>query len=102
IEGAARIKINRGDLNRYFPVGGYGSDSADRGALTTVAIQRAETLHGHELDRGSIFVVGDTPLDVAAAHTAGAAAVGLATGEVSVDELRDAGAEDVLQSLEDP
>jgi phosphoglycolate phosphatase len=102
IEGAARIKIDRGDLNRYFPVGGYGSDSADRGELTAVAIGRAETLHGHSLDRGSIFVVGDTPLDVAAAHAAGAVSVAVATGEYSVDELRSAGAEHVLTTLEDP
>ena len=102
IEGAARIKINRADLNRYFPVGGYGSDSADRGVLTSVAIQRAETLHGHDLDRGSIYVVGDTPRDVAAAHTAGARSVGVATGEFSTDDLRGAGAEHVLETLEDP
>jgi phosphoglycolate phosphatase len=102
IEGAARIKVDRADLNRYFPVGGYGSDSADRGALTAAAIQRAETLHGHELDRRSIFVVGDTPLDVAAAHAAGAVSVAVATGEFSTEELRGAGAEHVLSTLEDP
>jgi phosphoglycolate phosphatase len=102
IEGAARIKINRADLNRYFPVGGYGSDSADRGELTAVAIRRAETLHGHEVNRKSIYVVGDTPLDVAAAHAAGAVSVAVATGEFSADDLRGAGAEHVLATLEDP
>ena len=102
VEGAARIKIDRADLNRYFPVGGYGSDSADRGTLTSAAIKRAETLHGHDLDRRSIFVVGDTPHDVAAAHAAGAVSVGVATGEFSTDVLRASGAEHVLSTLEDP
>jgi phosphoglycolate phosphatase-like HAD superfamily hydrolase len=46
-------------------------------------------------------VVGDTPRDIEAAHGAGAIAVGVATGEYSVDQLRDGGAEHVLRSFED-
>ena len=46
------------------------------------------------------LVVGDTPHDVEAAHGAGAIAVGVATGHYSVAELRGAGAEHVLSSLE--
>jgi hypothetical protein len=41
VESAAHIKLARGDLNKYFHVGGYGSDSPDRTELTRCGIQRA-------------------------------------------------------------
>jgi len=49
-----------------------------------------------------MLVVGDTPLDVAAAHGAGTVAVGVATGHFSADDLRGAGADHVLETLEEP
>jgi phosphoglycolate phosphatase-like HAD superfamily hydrolase len=47
-------------------------------------------------------VVGDTPLDISAARGAGARSVGVASGKYSLDELRAAGADHLLSSLEDP
>jgi phosphoglycolate phosphatase-like HAD superfamily hydrolase len=46
-------------------------------------------------------VVGDTPYDIAAAHGAGAVAVGVATGSHSADQLEAAGADYVLGTLEE-
>jgi len=46
-------------------------------------------------------VVGDTPLDIAAALATGARAVGVATGPFSVADLRSAGADVVLPDLSD-
>ncbi len=99
IEGAARIKMERSHLNRYFAFGGYGTDSRDRAQLTRAAIDRAEMLHGHDIDPASIMVVGDTPRDIAAAKAVGAVSVCVATGEYTVAELRDAGANHVLESF---
>ena len=48
---------------------------------------------------GAAVYVGDTPADVAAAVTAGARPVGVATGSFAGDELRAAGAVDILASL---
>ena len=45
--------------------------------------------------------MGDTPRDVEAAHGAGAIAVGVATGEYTVGQLADAGADHVLNSFEE-
>src|SRR5919109_1225463 len=59
-------------------------------------------LVGRELDPSGVHVVGDTPNDVEAAHSVGAVAVGVASGRYSIDELRQAGAEIVLRSLEEP
>lgn len=101
MEEAARIKLERGRLNGYFSFGGFGSDSPDRAELTKRAIERAEDLYGRTLDPGRCAVVGDTPLDISAAHAAGAVAVGVASGHFSVDDLRTAGADHVLASLEE-
>jgi len=102
IEGAAHIKLSRARLGRFFLFGGYGSDSSIRSDLTRAAIARAEALHGHDVDPAEVMVVGDTPRDIEAAHGAGAIAVGVATGEFTVDQLVDAGADHVLRSFEDP
>jgi phosphoglycolate phosphatase-like HAD superfamily hydrolase len=100
-EAAAHIKLARGDLNHYFSFGGYGSDSPDRTELTRRALERASTVLGHTVDPHTVPVVGDTPLDIEAAHGAGALGIGVATGHYSVDELRAAGADGVLRTLEE-
>ena len=100
-EAAAHIKLARGDLNHYFSFGGYGSDSPDRTELTRRAIEWAGTVLGRAVDPGRVMVVGDTPLDIEAAHGAGAIGVGVATGHYSVDELRAAGADHVVATLEE-
>jgi phosphoglycolate phosphatase len=101
VEAAAHIKLARANLGHYFAFGGYGSDSKDRTQLTRRALERAAVLLGEPLDPREVLVVGDTPHDVDAAHGAGAVAVGVATGHFSREELRDAGADYVLGSLEE-
>ncbi len=101
MEGAARTKLMPANLNRFFLFGAYGSDSPDRGELTTLAIAKATRLHG-PLTADQVYVVGDTPHDIAAAQVAGATSIGVATGHYSVDELTRVGATHVLSSLEDP
>jgi phosphoglycolate phosphatase len=102
VEEAARMKLERGGLNRFFSFGGYGSDSPDRAELTRRAIERAEGILKQPLDPKRVLVVGDTPLDIEAAHAAGGLGVGVATGHYSDDDLRKAGADYVLGSLEEP
>jgi phosphoglycolate phosphatase len=102
VETAAHIKLSRAGFNRYFPFGGYGSDSADRVELTKRAIEKGGLLVGDTLDPKDVFVVGDTPKDVEAAHGAGCAAVATATGHYSREQLEATGAEYVLDSLLQP
>jgi phosphoglycolate phosphatase-like HAD superfamily hydrolase len=101
-DSAAFIKLGRANLARWFTFGGYGSDSIDRTALTRVAIERAGRLLGEDVDPATVLVVGDTPLDIEAAHGAGAVGVGVASGHYSSEQLREAGADFVLESLEAP
>jgi phosphoglycolate phosphatase len=102
LEAAAHIKLARGGLDGFFAFGGYGSDSPERDKLTRRAIDRASGAIGRPIDAADTYVVGDTPNDIAAAHAAGAVAVGVASGKYSVDDLRSAEADIALQSLEDP
>jgi phosphoglycolate phosphatase len=102
VEAAAHMKLERGGLNRFFSFGGYGSDSPDRAELTKRAIERVGTILEQPVDPKQVLVVGDTPLDIEAAHAAGAVAVGVASGDYDEDELRRAGADHVLASLEQP
>ena len=100
IEAAAHIKLARGRLNRFFSFGGYGSDSADRTEVTKAALRRGELVSGGTLADGGCLAVGDTPRDVKAGHGAGIRVVGVATGSYTVDQLREAGADYALPTLE--
>jgi phosphoglycolate phosphatase len=101
VEAAAHMKLERGRLNRFFSFGGYGSDSPDRAVLTRRAIERAKEILKQPLEPKQVLVVGDTPLDIQAAHAAGAVAIGVASGHYTAEQLRDTGADHVLESLED-
>jgi len=92
VEAAAHIKLARSGLNRFFSFGGYGSDSNQRAELTRCALRRGRLVSGGVLEVASAISVGDTPRDVAAGHGAGIEVVGVATGNFSVEELREAGA----------
>jgi len=94
LEGSARIKLERGHLNRYFPLGAFGTDSRDRHEITRVAIALVSTMHGRDIEPSEVIVVGDTPV--------GAISLAVASGSYSVDELRRSGADLVLASLEEP
>jgi phosphoglycolate phosphatase len=100
IEAAAHIKLARANLNRFFSFGGYGSDSSDRTEVTQAAMRRGELVSGGGLEDGACIAVGDTPRDVRAGHGAGIEVVGVATGSYGTDELRAAGADYVLPTLE--
>jgi phosphoglycolate phosphatase-like HAD superfamily hydrolase len=92
VEAAAHIKLARAGLNRFFSFGGYGSDSNERVELTRCALERGRLVSGGVLENASSISVGDTPRDVAAGHGAGIEVVGVATGNFTVAELRQAGA----------
>lgn len=101
VEAAAHIKLHRGNLNRFFSFGGYGSDSSDRGELTRIALRRASLVFGEDLGPESAVAVGDTPHDADGAHAAGLPCVGVASHNFTADQLRDGGADWVIGSLAD-
>ncbi|GAC1323208.1 MAG: HAD family hydrolase [Thermoleophilaceae bacterium] len=102
VDAAAHIKLARAGLNRYFPIGGYGSDSRDRIELTRRAIERGSQMLGVTLEPRQVVVVGDTPKDIEAGRGVGARTVGVASGHYSSEDLRSAEADAVLDSLAQP
>jgi phosphoglycolate phosphatase-like HAD superfamily hydrolase len=101
VEAAAHIKLHRAGLNRFFSFGGYGSDSNDRGELTRVALERAALVYGEAVTPERVIAVGDTPLDVDGAHAAGIECVGVGSHNYTVEQLREAGADYAIASLDD-
>jgi phosphoglycolate phosphatase len=102
VEAAAHIKLARANLNHFFGFGGYGSDAPERVEVVRTALDRAGRVCGGNVDRDRSFAVGDTPVDVEAAHGAGIRIVAVATGEYGVEELRAADADHALATLEEP
>jgi phosphoglycolate phosphatase len=100
-ERTARIKLEYFDLWRYFRCGAFGDDAADRNALVPFAIERARACGLGAVAADAVFVVGDTPHDVACARASGAVPVGVATGTFTVEELRASGADIVFADLSD-
>jgi phosphoglycolate phosphatase len=99
-DGAAHIKLARADLNRWFTFGAYASAGAERADIVREAVARGEAIFREDVPNAEIFVIGDTPRDIEAAHAAGCSAIGIATGHYDVAALRAAGADHVLETLE--
>ncbi|HEV3363063.1 MAG TPA: HAD family hydrolase [Acidimicrobiia bacterium] len=100
-DGAAHIKLQRGGLNRWFTFGAYASAGVDRAGIVRRAVERAEAMIGRDVPNEEIFVIGDTPLDIAAAHAVGCTAVAVATGHFDGAALAQADADHVLETLEE-
>ncbi|TPW21625.1 MAG: putative phosphatase [Elusimicrobia bacterium] len=89
MERGARIKLEPSGLNGYFPWGGYGSDAYHRHLLLKKAVARAKKHHRlRRVDPADVFVIGDTPLDVAAGKKAGYRTVAVGTGFATWEQLR--------------
>lgn len=58
-------------IDRYFSVGGFGSDDSDRSKLIKIAIQRAEMNYKFKNNGQNVVYVADTPRDIEAARKAG-------------------------------
>jgi phosphoglycolate phosphatase len=82
-------------------IGAYGSDDSHRPALVEVARRRAAEAQQQPIAAGQIVLIGDSLLDVDAAHRNGARVVAVATGEITAEQLRAAGADAVFDDLTD-
>ena len=99
--GGARLKLGSVDLFRRFAVGGYGSDHEVRNHLPRIAIDRARAVWGMDFDRADVWIVGDTPLDVACGRHEGVRTLAVATGRHPAAELAACGADVVVPDLTD-
>jgi phosphoglycolate phosphatase len=84
-----------------FEIGGYGSEIYPKGALLLSTRGRAAEKYGADIGVGSTVYIADSTRDVEAARIGGARCVAVASGRSSAGELRDAGADLVLDDLAD-
>ena len=103
IRAMAEVKLGALGLSDLLDldIGAYGEAHEVRSELVDVARARAAAAAGADFGGESTVLVGDTPLDVAAALATGARAVGVATGDYSGADLAAAGAHAVLPNLTD-
>ncbi|MBO0732647.1 MAG: haloacid dehalogenase-like hydrolase [Acidimicrobiaceae bacterium] len=99
----AVVKVAAFGLDRWLDldVGAYGSDDADRERLVPVALGRIAEQHGVTVAPSDVWVVGDTPRDLACARAGGARCLLVATGRYTAPELRQSGADEVMEHLRD-
>ena len=84
--GGARAKLTYYGLIEFFPDGAFAEDAGDRSSIARRALALAEQA-GPVAENG-VFVVGDTPHDIACATAIGARTIAVATGGYTLDELR--------------
>jgi phosphoglycolate phosphatase len=101
IRPMAEIKLAAAGLTRHLDleVGSYGDLHEIRAELVAPARAAAAAAYGQDFGGTATVLIGDTPLDVAAALATGARAVGVATGHFSTADLAAAGAHAVLPDL---
>lgn len=102
MEAGARTKIGVFDLNHYFPVGGFGDTHNDRAGIMRDALLNAQAHYETTFELKDVWVIGDTPLDIAGGKAIGARTMGVATGGAfSYDDLLAAGPDVVFHDLLD-
>jgi phosphoglycolate phosphatase-like HAD superfamily hydrolase len=101
LERGARVKLARFGIEHYFKLGAYGSDSAIRRELPPIAVERALGLTGRRFSGKEIVIIGDTEHDILCGEALGVRAIGVATGQYSLDELQPYGADHLFEDLAD-
>lgn len=98
----AALKLAAFGLDGWFDldVGAFGSDHHDRCELVPVARARVAQRYGRL--PGDVWVIGDTPNDLACARAADARCLLVATGRIPYSELSALPAEAVWADLSDP
>ena len=101
IRPMAEIKLAAAGLTRHLDleVGSYGDLHEIRAELVAPARDAAAAAYAEDFGGTATVLIGDTPLDVAAALATGARAVSVATGHFSAADLAAARAHAVLPDL---
>jgi phosphoglycolate phosphatase-like HAD superfamily hydrolase len=89
------------DAHLDLEVGAYGESHEVRAELVHLARGNAARRYGTGFSGAATVLVGDTPLDVAAALETGARVVAVATGGTTAARLAESGAHAVLPDLTD-
>lgn len=85
---SAQIKLAHHGLWDHFEFGAFGDDSELRNELGPHALRRAIARHGVDFPADQVWIIGDTPHDIACGKAIGARTLAVGTGGVSIDRLQ--------------
>ncbi len=89
IQRIAWSKLRAADLDHWFGCGAFGDEAASRAELPPLAVARARECFGRDFLHEQVYVVGDTPEDIACGVASRYRTIAVATGpEHSLDHLR--------------
>jgi phosphoglycolate phosphatase len=97
----ARLKLGHVGIWNYFEFGAFADDSSDRNKLGPCALAPAAEKLGIDFPPDRVWIIGDTPHDIACAQAIGANSIGVATGSFSAEDLTACGATHVFRDLSD-
>jgi phosphoglycolate phosphatase len=102
VRDGARLKLSHYGLFDHFLFGGFGDHHTDRNDVAHEALAAAKAHLNGRLHTDRVWVIGDTPLDIAAARAIGARAAAVLTGWHTPAELAAAEPDLLLEDLSDP
>jgi phosphoglycolate phosphatase-like HAD superfamily hydrolase len=97
----AQVKLAHHGLWEKFAFGAFGDDSEQRDDLGPHAVRRAREQHGVEFAAANVWIIGDTPHDIACGKIIGARTLAVATGGYRIDALRSHEPTVVVENLAD-
>ena len=96
----AELKLRHYGVWEYFPFGAFADDHADRNELGRFATERA-LAHAAAIPAERVFVLGDTPHDIACGRAIGARTVAVATGGATRPQLAEHHPDYLFEDLAD-
>ena len=85
---SAPVKLRAAQIDpTWFPIGAFGDEAPQRDRLAQLALQRACEWHGQDFASERVFVIGDTPADIACARAIQAQAIAISTGYCPREDL---------------
>ncbi|WP_432797100.1 HAD family hydrolase [Poriferisphaera sp. WC338] len=101
--GGAALKLKRVGIDPdWFRVQAFGDEGQVRADLTARAMKMYTALTDEDAQPGRVIVIGDTPKDIECAKAHGCVSFAVATGPFDRDVLLEAGADVVVDDLQDP
>ncbi|MBF6591040.1 MAG: HAD family hydrolase [Ktedonobacterales bacterium] len=89
IQRIAWTKLGAAGLAEWFGCGAFGDEAAAREELPPRAVARARAVFGRDFAPERVYIIGDTPADIACGAAGRYRTVGVATGsEHSLEHLR--------------